>query len=78
MRGSLRRTGFNHFASDAAPVAATSAQVRQGFVEISNVSPVKAMTEMIDILRAYESAAQVIETSSELSRDAVRTLTDAA
>ena len=76
--GSLRRTGFNQFASEDAPIAATGAQVRQGFVEISNVSPVKAMTEMIDILRAYESAAQVIETSSELSRNAVRTLTEAA
>ncbi len=76
--GSLRRTGFNKFASDDTPVAATGAQIRQGFVEISNVSPVKAMTEMIDILRAYESAAQIIETSSELSRNAVRTLTEAA
>ncbi len=74
----LRRTGFNQFASDAAPAFAANAQLRQGFVEISNVSPVKAMTEMIDILRAYESAAQIIETSSELSRNAVRTLTEAA
>lgn len=76
--GSLRRTGFNQFASNDAPIESTSAQLRQGFVEISNVSPVKAMTEMIDILRAYESAAQIIETSSELSRNAVRTLTEAA
>jgi len=76
--GALRRTGFNQFASDAEPVAAQDAQLRQGFIEISNVSPVKSMTDMIDILRAYESAAQIIETSSELSRNAVRTLTDAA
>lgn len=75
---SLRRTGFNQFAGDDTPLAAAGSQIRQGFVEISNVSPVKAMTEMIDILRAYESAAQIIETSSELSRNAVRTLTEAA
>lgn len=73
---SLRRTGFNQFESAAAPQTAVNAQLRQGFVEISNVAPVKAMTEMIDIMRAYESAAQVIETSTELARNAVRTLTD--
>ncbi len=75
---SVRRSGFNQFISDAAPTTAENAQIRQGFIEISNVSPVKAMTEMIDILRAYESAAQVIETSSELARNAVQTLTEAA
>lgn len=75
---SLRRTGNNLFASDAEAVANPRAQIRQGFIEISNVSPVAAMTQMIDILRAYENAAQVIETSTELARDAVRTLTQEA
>lgn len=74
---SLRRTGFNQFASDAPPDL-TTARLRQGFVEMSNVAPVKAMTEMINIMRAYESAAQVIETSSELARSAVETLTKPA
>lgn len=76
--GSLRRTGFNQFASSEAPEILERTQLRQGFVELSNVAPVKAMTEMIDIMRAYESAAQVIETSTELARNAVRTLTEAA
>lgn len=74
--GSLRRTGFNQFSSTATAEATDNARLRQGFVEISNVAPIKAMTDMIDILRAYESAAQVIETSSELARNAVQTLTD--
>ena len=74
----LARTGFNQFAANEAPANAVNAQIRQGFVETSNVAPVKAMTEMIDIMRAYESAAQVLETSSELARNAVQTLTEAA
>lgn len=75
---SLRRVGNNLFAADAEAAPNPRAQIRQGFVEISNVSPVTAMTHMIDILRAYENAAQVIETSTELARDAVRTLTQEA
>ncbi|NNL90025.1 MAG: flagellar hook-basal body complex protein [Marinicaulis sp.] len=73
----LQRTGANRFATDAEPTGEARAVVRQGFIEISNVSPMVAMTNMIEIMRAYESAAQVIETSSELARNAVQTLTEA-
>ena len=76
--GSLRRTGSNQFTSTLSPEATNDARLQQGFVETSNVAPIKSMTDMIDILRAYESAAQVIETSSELARNAVQTLTDPA
>ncbi|MEM8772969.1 MAG: flagellar hook-basal body complex protein [Pseudomonadota bacterium] len=74
----LRRNGFNNYETDQQPNAVATPLIRQGFLEISNVAPVRAMTDMIGILRAYESAAQVIETSTELARDAVRTLTDAS
>lgn len=77
-RRALRREGANLFTTDAEALENGNAQIRQGFVEISNVSPITAMTNMIEILRAYESAAQVLETSNELSRDAVRTLTQNA
>ncbi len=74
----LTRAGFNQFSSTDIPDQAIGARIRQGFIETSNVAPVKAMTEMINIMRAYESAAQVIETSTELARNAVQTLTEAA
>lgn len=74
----MRREGANLFAATAELAPAENAKLRQGFIEISNVSPITAMTHMIDILRAYENAAQVIETSTELARDAVRTLTQEA
>ncbi len=47
---------------------------RQGFIETSNVNPVAAMTDMIEIMRAYEQAAQLTETANELARRAVETL----
>lgn len=75
---SLRKTGNNLFIAEIDDLTPANAVVRQGFVEISNVAPVTAMTEMIEILRAYESAAKVIETSSELARNTVRTLTQQA
>jgi len=73
---SLQKSGANLFSASEEPQQAVFAQVRQGFVEISNVAPI--MTEMIKILRAYESAAQVVQTSDELARNAVRTLTQNA
>ncbi len=74
----LRRTGANLFTAATPPADAEGVRLRQGFIEISNVQPIRAMTDMIEIMRAYEGAAQLIETSSELARNAVRTLTDPA
>ena len=71
----LQKTGANLFKAEIEELTPANATIRQGFVEISNVAPVTAMTEMIEIMRAYESAAKVIETSSELARSAVQTLT---
>lgn len=72
---SLRRTGANQFAADEDTLIAGRANLRQGFVELSNVSPVQSMTKMIEIMRAYENAAAVVDTSNELARNAVRSLT---
>ena len=74
----LRRAGGNLFAAENEGYASPRAHLRQGFIEISNVSPIAAMTGMIDIMRAYENAAQVIETANDLAREAVRTLTQEA
>lgn len=75
-RRTLRRDGGNLYRADSAPLEAFGAKIRQGFVENSNVQPIRAMTDMITISRAYENAAKMIETSTELARNAVRTLTE--
>lgn len=75
---SLQKRGDNLFAATSEPVAAQAPRVRQGFIETSNVAPIAAVTDMIEILRAYEQAAQVVQTSDELAREAVQTLSESA
>lgn len=74
----LRKTGDNLFAAPSKLDAAPIVRVRQGFTETSNVNPVAAMTDLIEILRAYEEAAQLTDISNNLARRAVDTLSDRA
>lgn len=52
-----------------APV--TTTQVHQGFIESSNVDSVKAMTEMVDVLRGYESYQKIIQSMNETTTKTV-------
>ena len=73
----LERRGDNRFrGAGASPVEAP--RLSQGFVETSNVEAVAAMTDLVEIARAYEQAARVAETADELARAAVRTLSERA
>ena len=60
--------------SNATPIEATGAQVRQGMLESSNVNPLIEVTNMIEISRAYESASRMIENVNDLSRRSVERL----
>lgn len=42
-------------------------KVRQGFLECSNVDAIKMMTEMIDVLRGYESYQKVIQSLNDIT-----------
>ncbi len=60
----LRKVGNTLFALPAAggnELAAEGTLVKQGFLECANVNPIRAMTEMIDIMRGYESYQKVIQ-----------------
>lgn len=48
--------------------------VLQGFVEGANVNPVMEMTRLIAVQRAFESAANFVQTSERSLDEAVRTL----
>jgi flagellar basal-body rod protein FlgF len=48
--------------------------VLQGFVEESNVSPVKEMTRLIMVQRAFENAAAAIRESDKSLDGAVKAL----
>ncbi len=43
-------------------------QVKQGFLENSGVNPVKTMTQMIDVLRGYESYQKVVHFLNEIAK----------
>jgi flagellar basal-body rod protein FlgF len=64
---SLFKIGQGYFktAADAASQATENVSVAQGFLEMSNVQAVQSMTEMIEILRGYESYQRVIRSIDE-------------
>jgi flagellar basal-body rod protein FlgG len=48
-----------------------SVQVRQGYLELSNVDPVRMMTEMIEVLRGYESYQKAIRALDDASAKSI-------
>lgn len=75
---SLQREGNNLFSAAQEATALDIVSVEQGFIENANVQPIRGITNLISISRAYAQASELIETSNELSRDAIRTFTDTA
>ena len=51
---------------------AENVKVSQGFVELSNVDAVKIMTEMIEVLRGYESYQKIIRSVDEVNAISIR------
>jgi flagellar basal-body rod protein FlgG len=49
----------------------TAADIKQGFLEQSNVNSIKGMTALIDAMRAYESYQKVLQTWHETTGRAV-------
>ena len=52
-------------------VQAGNVRVSQGFIELSNVDAVKMMTEMIEVLRGYESYQKIIRSVDEVNSKAI-------
>ena len=73
---SLAKDGDNLYRNTAnttlQPV--TDAQIHQGMLESSNVQPVIEITKLIEIQRAYEGVAKMMDNTAELSRSAVERL----
>jgi flagellar basal-body rod protein FlgG len=70
----LQKVGDTHFAPAAANAAESKAEdfrITQGVVELSNVDAVRMMTEMIEVLRGYESYQKVIRSIDEVNSRAI-------
>ncbi len=70
----LKKVGDTLFEPEDSSVAETPADkitVSQGFLEMSNVDAIKMMTEMIEVLRGYESYQKVIRSVDEANAKAI-------
>lgn len=70
----LEKAGDNLYrnTSNQQPQPAEAARVRQGMLEGSNVQPILEITRMIEVSRAYEQMAKIMDSTSELSKTAVQ------
>jgi flagellar basal-body rod protein FlgF len=59
---------------DAAPSAADSTSVRQGFLEGSNVTPVTEMVQLMEALRHFEAAQRLVRGYDQLLEKAISEL----
>jgi flagellar basal-body rod protein FlgF len=65
----LEKTGNGYFRNvrpENLKVGSVTTKTHQGFLESSNVNPVKEMTKLIEVTRAYESHMQAIKTYQEI------------
>ena len=71
--GALEKAGDNLYrnASNLAAEKAEEARLRQGHLESSNVKPVLEITRMVEVSRAYEQTAKMMDAEADLSRRAV-------
>jgi flagellar basal-body rod protein FlgF len=72
----LSKDGNNQYRNDSnlTPTPAPNAQVRQGFLETSNVEPIRQITRLIEINRAYDAVANMMSSTQDLSDAAIQRL----
>lgn len=72
---SMTQLGNSLFDSEQEPLEAADSSVVQGMLEGSNVISVAEITRMIELLRSYQAANQLITSENEREQQAIETLT---
>ena len=67
----LRKTGGSYYSTNETPLPAETARIVQGTIEGSNVKPIVEMTDMIRVLRSYQSVKGMLDGQHELQRRAI-------
>jgi flagellar basal-body rod protein FlgF len=67
----LQKTGDNLITSSAQPTIAVNPQVKQGYIEESNVNAVKEMVDLISVVRSYESLQKMVQAEDETLSTAI-------
>jgi flagellar basal-body rod protein FlgF len=57
----MEKAGYNAFANSNQTEQNSSAQVKQGYLEMSNANPIHEMVKMIETMRIYESYQKTIQ-----------------
>jgi flagellar basal-body rod protein FlgG len=71
----LRKQGSNLFNSDAAPIDATGeVEIKQGFLETSNVDIAREMVDMLTVYRTYETNQRILTMIDETVGMAVNSI----
>lgn len=70
----LRRAEGGVFTTDEALIPAEEATLFQGFVESSNVDPIREIARMIEVQRAYEMGQNFLSAEDERQRQAIRVI----
>ena len=72
----LQKEGDNTYSAPAgvAPTPDPSSRLVQGSIEKANVSAVVQMTRLIDISRAYQQVANLLQNESDLHKTAIQQL----
>lgn len=70
----MTRAEGTRFDPGGDPIPTAEARILQGFVERSNVDPVRELTRMIEVQRAYELGRTFLDREDERVRAAIRTI----
>ncbi|MBI1300131.1 MAG: flagellar basal-body rod protein FlgF [Alphaproteobacteria bacterium] len=71
----LEPFGDNTYITAGATLPPNNTTVQQGFLEGSNVNPIKEITNMIEVLRSFQSTQNVLDQEHERLRSAIEALT---
>ncbi|CCE11758.1 putative flagellar basal-body rod protein (flgF or flgG) [Bradyrhizobium sp. STM 3843] len=63
-------------ANGAVPQQDAKSTVQQGYVEKSNVNAVGEMSHMVEVMRAYQQIASMLQNESDLRKNAIEKLAD--
>jgi flagellar basal-body rod protein FlgF len=74
----LQKEGANLYSAPngVAPQADPTSQIRQGFIEKSNVNSVVEMSRMIEVTRTYQQISSMMQQQADMRKDALDKLAD--
>jgi flagellar basal-body rod protein FlgF len=73
----LLKEGSNLYsAGEGAAQPDTKSQVKQGFIEKSNVNAVGEMSRMVEVMRAYTQMSTLLQQESDLHKNAIEKLSE--